>query len=220
MIVPRGFDIELARRVQRRLAERVVQIPLRDVQYVVGVDVAYKGDVAFSAAVVYSVNEGRPLEYGCSINKVVFPYVPTLLSFRELMPIVRALRKIKTKFDVVLVDGQGIAHPYKLGLAAHLGVALGIASIGVAKSKLYGEIRGNLIQDPRTGEVIGALVICRRPLYVSVGNMVTLDDAVNIVRSLCKTSSMPEPLLLAHNKANELKRRQPAEFDRWGEAPC
>ncbi|MGC9118090.1 MAG: endonuclease V [Thermoproteus sp.] len=221
MKVPEGFRIDLARRVQSRLAEKVVEEPLGEFDVVVGLDVAYRGDLGVSVAAAYSVREGRAVGYSCSVNRVVFPYVPTLLSFRELMPMVRALRRLAIGYDVVMVDGQGIAHPYGLGIAAHLGVVLGVPTIGVAKSRLFGDVVGDRLVDPRNGKVIGAVVRCRKPLYVSIGNRITLDDAVKVVKELCADSSMPLPILLAHNKANELKRRAvTTAFDKWGEASC
>ncbi|MEZ0247942.1 MAG: endonuclease V [Thermoproteus sp.] len=220
MRVPEGFRIDLARRTQLRLANRVVERPLGPVDVVVGLDVAYRGDVAVSVAAAYSIGEKKAVEYGCSANRVVFPYVPTLLSFRELMPMVRALRRLSSRYDLIMVDGQGVAHPYRLGIAAHLGVVLGVPTIGVAKSKLYGEIVGDKLVDPHDGKVIGAVVSCKKPLYVSIGNLATLEDAISIVKMLCTGSRMPLPILLAHNKANEIKQRQLAGFDKWGEAPC
>lgn len=221
MKIPEGFRLDLARRVQSELARKVVESPLGEVDVVAGVDVAYAGDIAYSAAVAYSLKRGRVVGSACSINKVVFPYIPTLLSFRELMPMVRALRRLSTPFDVVMIDGQGVAHPFKLGIAAHLGAVLGVSSIGVAKNKLYGEVVGDKLVDPRGG-VIGAVVKCKKQLYVSVGNKISLDEAVALVKSLCTSSTMPLPILLAHNKANEVKakRGMSATFDKWGEADC
>lgn len=216
--VPESFRLEAAREVQRRLAQRVVEKPLGEVDVIAAVDVAYEGDLAYSAAVAYSMRESRVLATAHSINKVLFPYVPTLLSFRELMPMVRALLKLPVKYDVVMVDGQGRAHPYRLGIASHLGVVLDVASIGVAKSKLYGDVVGDKLVDPISGEVIGAIVRCRKPLYVSVGHKATLEDAQSLVKSLCTNSVMPLPILLAHNEANRAKRIKPKSFDKWGEA--
>lgn len=217
---PEGFRLDLARRVQSELSKRVMEEPLGDVDIVVGLDVAYRGDVGIAVAAAYSMKRSEVVGYGCSANKVVFPYVPTLLSFRELMPMVRALRRLNVGYDLLIVDGQGVAHPYKLGIAAHLGVVLGARSIGVAKSKLYGEVVGDRLVDPRDGAVIGAVVRCKKPLYVSLGNRVTLDDAVRIVKELCAGGSVL-PVLLAHNKANEVKRKIGVPlFDKWGEAPC
>lgn len=217
---PEGFRIDLARRVQSELSRKVVEEPLGDIDVVVGLDVAYNGDVGIAVAAAYSVKRREVVGYGCSANKIVFPYVPTLLSFRELMPMVRALRRLGAGYDLLIVDGQGIAHPYRLGIAAHLGVVLGARTIGVAKSRLYGEVVGDRLIDPRDGAVIGAVVMCKKPLYVSVGNRVALDDAVRVVKELC-AETMPLPVLLAHNKANEVKRKLGApSFDKWGEASC
>ena len=218
---PEGFRIDLARRVQAELSRKIVEEPLGDVDIVVGLDVAYRGDIGIAVAAAYSMKKKEAVGYGCSIDKIVFPYVPTLLSFRELMPMIRALRRLNVRYDLIMVDGQGVAHPYGLGIAAHIGVVLGVPTIGVAKSRLYGDVVGDMLVDPRNGKTIGAVVRCKKPLYVSIGNKITLDDAVSIVRRLCTNSAMPLPILLAHNRANEIKRRVDApQFDRWGEATC
>lgn len=176
------------------------------IDIVAGVDVAYRGDYAYSVAAAYSVLRGEVVDYGCYEGKVTFPYVPTLLSFRELAPMIRAFLRLRVKPQVVLIDGHGVAHPYRLGIAAHFGVVMRIPTIGVAKSLLYGEVRDSLIIDPVNGDVIGSVVKCgRHHVYVSVGNMVTLNDATRLVSQLCVRDRMPEPILHAHNMANRVK---------------
>jgi len=194
------------------LAGRVVERDLfSDVRVVCGLDVAYvrRGGVELgvAAGVNYSVEDGVVVERVYWVGEVVFPYVPTLLSFRELKPIVNAYLRLRVRPDVVLVDGHGRAHPYGLGIASHFGVTMGVPTIGVAKSLLYGRVEGDLMRDPVSGSVIGAVVHCTsRPTYVSVGHGVSLASAVGLVRRLCCGSVMPLPILKAHEYASEVKR--------------
>ena len=205
--IPKGFNLDAARRIQLTLSRRVVQRPLGEVDLVAGLDVAYVGESAYSVAALYSIGGRRLVEYACSIVRVAFPYVPTLLSFRELKPMVSSFLRLKTKPHVVLIDGHGVAHPYRLGIAAHFGVTMNVPTIGVAKSLLHGYIDGPFIRDPDTGDVLGQVVKCpSRQVYVSVGNLVTLEDAVKLVSGLCLRDSMPEPILMAHQLANSAKR--------------
>ncbi|WP_291765038.1 endonuclease V [Caldivirga sp. UBA161] len=205
--IPKGFNLEAARMVQRRLASMVATTPLRQpVDLVTGIDVAYRGNYAYSVAATYSMELNHVIEYGCYEGEVTFPYVPTLLSFRELSPMIRAFMRLKRRPQVVLIDGHGVAHPYRLGIAAHFGVVMGLPTIGVAKSLLYGEVKGSLIIDPSNGEVIGGVVGCgRHEVYVSVGNMITLNDALVLISRLCLRDRMPEPILYAHTMANRVK---------------
>jgi deoxyribonuclease V len=210
--VPRGFRLETARRIQAVLSSRVVEEDLvGDVRLVCGLDVAYvRGtrEVGVAVAVNYSVQEQRVVEEAYWVGEVNFPYVPTLLSFRELKPIVNAYMRLRTRPDVVLVDGHGRAHPYGLGIASHFGVTMGIPTVGVAKSLLYGEVEGDIIKDPRNGKVLGALVHCSsKPTYVSIGHGLSLAKAVDLVRKLCVGSTMPLPILRAHELAKSLKRK-------------
>ncbi|ABW02071.1 endonuclease V [Caldivirga maquilingensis] len=205
--VPKGFNLEAARMVQRRLASMVVTMPLtQSVDLITGIDVAYRGNYAYAVAATYSMRLNHIIEYGCYEGEVTFPYVPTLLSFRELSPMIKAFMRLKERPHVVLIDGHGVAHPYRLGIAAHFGVVMGLPTIGVAKSLLYGEVKESLIIDPSNGEVIGGVVKCgRHEVYVSVGNMITLDNALTLVSRLCLRDRMPEPILHAHTMANKVK---------------
>ena len=143
--------------------------------------------------------------------QVKIPYIPTLLSFREIPPAMAAIRKLKIQPDVFLVDAQGLAHPYRCGFASHLGLILDKPTIGAAKSRLIGsEVEQNgetFLVDK--GEVIGALVTTKagaKPVYVSIGHMVSLETAIKIVRH-CSKSRIPEPLRLAHVLATKERIR-------------
>ncbi len=220
--VPPWFRLELARSVQRKLSMEVRVEGMGKIERVGGVDVAYMGGLAFSAAVTLGV-DGRLIDACCTVNKAVFPYVPTLLSFRELTPMVRSFLCLGVRPDVLMVDGQGVMHPYRLGIASHIGVTLGIRTVGVAKSRLYGVERGDAVLDEHSGELIGRTVMCgRRKLYVSIGHRVDLEGAVGLVKSLCvEARGLPAPLLAAHDMANKAKKSCGGlQLDKWGSATC
>jgi len=210
-----GFSVGKAHKAQLRLSKLIVfedRLP-REIRYVAGVDTAYVGDLAISAAVVLDFKNLNLVEAQTAIRKVAFPYVPTLLSFRELPPTIACIKKLKTQPDVFLVDGQGFAHPYRCGFASHLGVVLGKPAIGVAKSRLVGEIETFQNRDfaylRDRGEIIGAVLktATGKVLYVSVGHMVSLETAVKIVRHCIRRNGVPEPIRLAHETATAERNR-------------
>jgi deoxyribonuclease V len=143
-------------------------------------------------------------------DRVEFPYVPGLLSFREAPLILAALEKITAVPDLIMVDGQGIAHPRRMGLASHLGLFLGVPTIGCAKSRLCGECEepgnepGSYADLTDKGEVIGATLRTRagvKPVYVSIGHMIDLPSAMHWVLACCRGYRLPEPTRLAHQAA-------------------
>jgi len=209
------FSVTKARAMQKRLAKQVIRedrLP-RKIRFVAGLDVAYVGEISIGAATVLDYNSLALIESQVAHVETRFPYIPTLLSFREISPTFAALKKLKTQPDVLLVDGQGIAHPYRLGFASHLGLIIDKPTIGVAKSILCGKAENmtdkgwtNLIDN---GEIVGAAVTTRtgrKPVYVSVGHKVSLERAIEIVKNCIRTRRIPEPILTAHKIANEEKR--------------
>jgi len=211
-----GFSLERARAAQRLLSRRVVtenrvSMPPR---YVAGVDVAYAGRFSIGVVAVLDLGSGRVLEVEKSLQETRFPYVPTLLSFREVPPVVSAIRKLKIRPQVFLVDGHGRAHPYRLGFASHLGLVIRAPTIGVAKRILCGRVGegSSMLWNPilHEGEVVGAEVYTKpggKPVYVSVGHMVSLETAVKIVLMCVKGHRIPEPILKAHQAASREKER-------------
>lgn len=210
------FSVEKAHRTQLRLSgliSREDELP-EAIRHLAGVDVAHAGGVSIGAAVVLDFDSLSPVESQTAHTRTRFPYVPTLLSFREIPPALSALRKLRVRPDVVLVDGQGVAHPYRLGFASHLGLVAGVPTIGVAKSLLCGEAEpiGGRRWAPilEGGEVIGAVVVTRpgvKPVYVSVGHRVSLERAVEITLRCTRGFRLPEPTRRAHALAEEEKRR-------------
>lgn len=195
------------------IAERVLEedrVP-PELKLACGVDVSYVGDYAIAAAVVVDARTLSAATESMAITKVAFPYIPTLLAFREAGPMVGAVQQLGVRPDVVLVDGNGRLHPLGAGVACHVGLALGLPTIGVAKKLLcgrLGEWRGDeapVVDD----QVIGlALRLGSSVTYVSVGHMVSLPTAARIVCQLTrKGERLPEPLRLAHFRAT-LKARE------------
>jgi len=211
-----SFSVEKARAMQLRLSKQVVRKDMlsKTLRYVAGVDTSYRAEVSIGAAVVLDYNSFSVVDLRKARVKTRFPYIPTLLSFREIPPTLAAIKKLKTQPDVFLVDGQGIAHPYRLGFASHLGLILDKPTIGVAKSLLCGKV-GNFNQAGwapiiHKAEVIGAAVARKHenPVYVSVGHMVSLKRAIGIVKHCTRMHRIPEPIRAAHVIANEEKRQR------------
>jgi len=209
------FSVERAHAMQLRLSKLVVRedtLP-KNVHHVAGVDVAYTAGFSIGAAVVLDYDSLSVVESRKARVRTRFPYIPTLLSFREIPPSFTAIRKLKTQPDVFLVDGQGIAHPYRLGFASHLGLVIDRPTIGVAKSLLCGEV-GAFNQEgwaPITdkGEIVGAAVAREgeKPIYISVGHKVSLMRAIEIVKHCTQVHRIPEPIRAAHAVADEEKRK-------------
>ena len=215
-----GFDLspEEARRLQERLASRVEAGPaldLEEVRYVAGADVSTQDGMAYATVVVLdfpglSVVEAQGFE-----APLEFPYVPGLLSFREMQSLLGALEKVETAVDVVVLDAQGLAHPRRIGLASHVGLFLDVPTVGCAKTVLVGKFeeprmeKGNATDMVHRGEVVGRAVRTRdgvSPVYVSVGNRVDLGSSVELVLACCTKYRLPEPTRQAHNAANRLRR--------------
>ena len=164
---------------------------------------------------VLDYNTLSVVEFQVAQFKSCFPYVPTLLSFKEIPPAYSAIRMLYLEPDVFMVDCQGFAHPYGLGFASHLGLILDKPTVGVAKSMLYGKAesvgqpgRVSPLKDNK-GEVIGAEVITNqetKPVYISVGHKVSLDPALMLVMHCARKYRLPEPIRRAHMIANSKKR--------------
>ena len=186
--------------LQRKLRDLVIpRGRVRD-RLVAGVDVGYKGGVARAAVVV--LRRLEPVEEVVIEEPVSFPYVPGLLSFREIPPLLTAWKRLKTRPDVVIVDGQGIAHPRRFGVASHFGLLIGVPTIGCAKSRLVGEFerpapkRGSWSPLRHRGETIGAVLRTRdggNPVFVSPGHLVGLRRAISVVLACSSRYRLPEP---------------------------
>jgi len=219
-----------ARRVQGELAGRVEFVPLeREPEIIAGLDCAFSGDGkrTFAAVVVLRVTGCRPglaggpdcfefelVETATAEQETRFPYIPGLLSFREAPVCLEAVAKLSLLPDLFMIDGQGVAHPRRLGLASHLGLFLDKPTIGCAKSRLIGKF-----EEPGTEkgawsplrdgqEIIGAAVRTRsrvKPVFVSVGHKCALEDAIRITLACATKYRIPEPTRLAHQAVSKLR---------------
>lgn len=202
--------VSQAMTIQRKLAELVsARDEVSDIRLVAGVDISVRNTsgVARGAVVVLNYPELTLRESQIAEKAVEFPYVPGLLSFRESPVILAAGEKLTNIPDLILVDGQGIAHPRRLGLASHLGLLWDRPTIGCAKSRLCGEHRPVETEPGRFSdlldgeEIIGAVLRTRadsKPLYVSVGHKISLEAAIRWVLRCCRGHRLPEPTRLAH----------------------
>ncbi|MEM4735700.1 MAG: endonuclease V [Candidatus Thorarchaeota archaeon] len=182
-----------------------------DVSRLIGVDVAYAEDLQVACAVSLDRTTLAMLECHHVVSRVWAPYMPGLLSMREGAVMVRALEQMDLRHPV-LVDGNGVLHPRRCGLASSIGVELGAVTIGVAKSLLLGRVgerNGDSAPVIVDGDELGRALYLggrTRPIYVSVGNNISLQTAVDIVRA-CTRHSVPEPIRLAHMIASSEARR-------------
>ena len=199
-------DPTAARRQQAELAHRVITTDdfKRHPRTIAGLDVAFPehGRMARAAIVVVGLPELVEIERSRAEAPVSFPYVPGLLSFREAPVLIDALQKLQTSPELLLCDGQGIAHPRRFGLACHLGVLTGLPAIGAAKSRLIGEFeppgreRGARSPLCIDGEPVGAVLRTRtgvRPLFISPGHRIGTDTAVDLVLECGAGYRLPEP---------------------------
>ncbi|MGD0450598.1 MAG: endonuclease V [Candidatus Bathyarchaeia archaeon] len=203
----KNFSIKKAHKTQIRLSKKIISednLPSK-IRTVAGVDVSYVGQLGVGAVVVLDYEALEVLETQVASCQVKIPYIPTLLAFREIPPAVATIKKLKIQPDVFLVDAQGFAHPYRCGFASHLGLILSKPTIGAAKSRLIGtpvELDGTTFLIDK-GETIGAVLTSSqsgKPVFASVGHMVSLETAIKIVKH-CIKDRMPEPLLQAHKLA-------------------
>ena len=200
--------------IQQDLAARVSERDeVGDVKLFAGVDVGFEGEgnrTARAAIVVLRAGDLAPVDYAIARVPVTFPYIPGLLAFRELPVIWHALAELKTTPDIFIMDGQGRAHPRRLGIASHLGVLLDVPTIGCAKSILCGKAetpkaeRGAWSPLMDHGEQIGVALRTRAsaaPVYVSVGHRVSLARAIELVLQVCQSYRLPETTRWAHRVA-------------------
>lgn len=201
-----------AARVQSELRSRLILTwDERPVTTIGGVDISIKTETARAAIVILRYPELTPLEAVIADAPLVFPYIPGLLAFREGPSVLAAWNELKNKPDLLMFDGQGIAHPRRIGIASQMGLWLERPSIGVAKSRLYGrheEVgpqrgdRADLID--KQGNLIGTVVRTREktnPLYISPGHLMDVEHATEFVLNCSAGYRLPEPTRWAHKVA-------------------
>jgi deoxyribonuclease V len=186
--------------------------------YIAGLDVSYEKGThrVWAGAVILGFPDLAVVEKRWAQREVCFPYVPGLLSFREIPALLDVLAQITVEPDVIFCDGQGVAHPRGLGIASHLGVVLKKPIIGCAKSRLVGdcdpvgELKGDYSFLRYRGRIIGAVMRTRqgvKPLFVSPGYGVTLDDCIGMVLKMCPRYRIPEPIRQAHILVNAIRSK-------------
>lgn len=209
-----------ARELQESLAELVLlEDNFPDLEFVAGIDVGISRSrgVARAAVTVLRYSDLQIVDSAWVEEKIVYPYIPGLLSFREIPSVLNALKKISIIPELFLCDGQGIAHPRRCGVATHLGLITDIAAIGVAKTRLIGDHdpvpdrKGEWEELRHAGEVVGAVLRSRKnvkPIFVSPGHKISLVTAIKVVMSCVTRYRLPETTRSAH-RLSKLKENIP-----------
>ena len=205
--------------LQKHLARKVIRqscISIRSIKTIAGIDTSYRSNMACAAVVVLNLKHLELMEYKTAILPIEFPYIPGLLSFREGPAIIKALQKLKTTPDILLFDGQGIAHQRRLGIASHIGLLLDRPTIGCAKTRLVGQYeepdsrRGSYTYLREADKTIGAVVRTRagvKPVFVSIGHRVNLRDSIKLILDCNKGFRLPEPIRRADKLSREMLRK-------------
>jgi len=202
-------------KIQKELAERIVKKgKLGKIEYIAGMDVSAgrKGKPATAAIVLLEYPSLKKVAVVIERGRLELSYVPGLLSFREAPLLIGAAAKLAVEPDLIMVDGQGIAHPRRMGLASHIGLLLEKPTIGCAKSLLCGSYQqpgvepGSYSEIIDSGETIGAVLRTRenvKPVFVSTGHMIGLEEAISLTLKTCRGFRLPEPVRLAHIEAGQ-----------------
>lgn len=204
------INFEKLKEEQLKLAKKVItKDSFEKIELVGGADCAFSQDCVLASIVVCDYKTMEIKEKAYAVKKANVPYMAGFLIYREGPAISEAYSKLKQKPDVMIFDGNGILHPRRCGLASHIGVLLDIASIGVAKHLLVGEVKGNVVYVDK--EARAELLITRehsKPIYISPGHKISLKTSVEIVKNCIKfPHKLPEPLHWAHRYANEIMEK-------------
>ncbi len=208
------MNLKRLEEIQKKIAESVKIREVSQVDYVAGVDQAFfkagAKEYVVSSAVLMSYPDLEFIDSSSLFEEVRFPYIPTFLMFREAKPAMKVLQSILRDNTVIMVDGSGLAHPRMCGIATYIGVKLENPTIGITKKRLFGEVTGDgevrklLANNMHVGY---ELKTCRRcnPIYVSVGNLITPENALSIVQRCLKGYKLPEPVRIADRLSKEKK---------------
>lgn len=208
-------DVLKAREIQHVLKDKVKIVSLQKTPaFVAAVDAAFLDNTIIAVATLYKYPEIRHIQDAVSRKKIRFPYISGLLAFREGAAVITAIKRLKIQPDVILFDGQGIAHPNRIGIASHMGVILNIPSIGCAKSRLVGEFEepdkeeGSWTYMYYKGMRVGAVLRTRsnvKPVFISPGHMIDIESSLRIVMKSVSRYRIPEPLKRADHLSRKLK---------------
>ncbi|MBI2549381.1 endonuclease V [Candidatus Woesearchaeota archaeon] len=208
-----AINYQRLRDIQKRMAREISlkdQLRANQIHLIAGFDLSFTpGSNIICSAILLDYKTLTVLEQQFTVSEEVMPYVPTFLAFREGPPIIETYRKLGMEPDVLMIDGNGILHPYKVGIATHVGISLGKPTIGVAKQLLCGTVKqGKVFVND---ELRGLEVTTKehaKPIYVSPGHLISLTRSVEITRHCLKGHKLPEPLQLAHKFANDIRKEQ------------
>jgi deoxyribonuclease V len=196
-------------KLQKTFAKKVITSDDFDskVESICGVDVSYRKKTAYCSAVIISKENFEIIETVSSKSEIKNPYIPGLFILRESAPILKTLRLITKPFQILLVDGHGMLHPRRCGLACHIGISTNLSTIGVAKSLLCGNVQADNFVSHK-GEILGYALKSsensKKVAYVSVGHKITLPTSIEVVKSITKTNQyLPEPLTVADKLSKE-----------------
>ncbi len=205
-------------KLQNELSKKLIlENGIDKIETVAGVDVSYVERVkkAFATVVIFNFQNLKIVEKEFHISDITFPYIPGLLSFREIPPLLECIKKCNIEPDLYICDGQGIAHPRKLGLASHLGIILNKTTIGCAKKKLVGEFSPPPMKVKSwsplwyKNEMVGGVLRSKvnvKPIFVSPGNKIDVYSSIEIVKRLITKYKLPEPTRIADKYTGEIKR--------------
>jgi deoxyribonuclease V len=209
-LIQPSISLAKLKQIQEKLALKVITknvLPSKIIM-VCGVDVSYKDNTAYGAAVIFDISKKEVIEVAKSTLKVTSPYIPGFFVLREAKPILKTLNKLTKEYDLLLVDGNGQLHPRRCGLACYIGLVLNKPVIGVAKKLLCGKVKKNKTVEYE-GNIIGYEISHKgKKIYVSVGHKISLKKSVKIIKELFCKNRQPEPLRLAdtyskiHSKMN------------------
>lgn len=220
---PWNVSVQEAKAIQNDLASQVIRHNhFGEIQTIAGADIALdpETNTGYGGVIVYHYPDLIEIERASAIAHIEFPYIPGLLAFREGLILLKAFEQLKTKPDLVMFDGQGIAHPRRLGIASHMGLWLGTPTIGVAKSVLVGKYQEpDLMAASQTplvdkNERIGICLRTRfkvKPIFVSIGHKIDLPTAVKITLSCLDGTRIPKPTREADKYVEELKNPLPTD---------
>jgi deoxyribonuclease V len=196
-------------KLQNEFAKKVI---IRDdfdsnVESICGIDVSYRKKTAYCSAVIINKEKFEIIETVSSKSEIKNPYIPGLFILRESTPILQTLKLITSPFQLLLVDGHGVLHPRRCGLACHIGISTNLPTIGVAKSLLCGNVQSDNSVSHK-GEILGYALKSKnnskKVAYVSVGHKITLPTSIKVVKSITKTEQyLPEPLIVADKLSKE-----------------
>ncbi len=230
---PWNVSYKKAAEIQEKLEKSIaLEGPLKKINLIAGADVSYlpekrgrlpvsdlarsgqkKSNLFFASIIVFELHTMQRVEAVTASGRVDFPYIPGLLSFRELPILLKAIKKLKSEPDVIVLDAQGIAHPRGIGLASHMGLLLNKPSIGCAKNRLIGEYNkvgeevGNYTLLKMKDKTVGAVLRTRKnvkPVFVSSGHKIGLNTSIDLVLKSCRGYRLPEPIRQAHNLVKKI----------------